>query len=81
MGQVAKRLNLNCKSSWNKYPFPCETSMSALPRYNNRLTRLGFHFLFLGSFAIFGGAVRGFNLLLVLAAVLIGALLIQWRWS
>jgi uncharacterized protein (DUF58 family) len=55
--------------------------MSTPSRFDNRLTRLGFHFLFLGSFAIFGGAVRGFNLLLVLAAMLIGALLIQWRWS
>ena len=48
---------------------------------NNRPTRIGFHFLFLGAFAVFGGAFRGFNLLLVLAAILIGALLIQWRWS
>ncbi len=28
-----------------------------------------------------GGALRGFNLLLVLAGLLIGALIIQWRWS
>jgi len=48
---------------------------------SNRLTRLGTHFLFLGSFAVFGGSVRGFNLLLVLAAILIGALLMQWRWT
>lgn len=55
--------------------------MTIRTRFDSRLTRLGFHFLFLGSFAIFGGAVRGFNLLLVLAAILIGTLLIQWRWS
>lgn len=47
----------------------------------SRLTRLGFHCTFLGSFAIFGGAFRGFNLLLVLAAILLGAMMIQWRWS
>ncbi len=46
-----------------------------------RLTRLGFHCLLLGSFAIFGGAFRGFNLLLVLAAILMGTMVIQWRWS
>ena len=28
-----------------------------------------------------GGALRGFNLLLVLAGLLIGALIVQWRWS
>jgi uncharacterized protein (DUF58 family) len=37
--------------------------------------------LLLGSFAVFGGAIRGFNLLLVLAALLLGGLLIQWRWA
>lgn len=28
-----------------------------------------------------GGALRGFNLLLVLAGLLVGALVMQWRWS
>ncbi len=28
-----------------------------------------------------GGALRGFNLLLVLAGLMVGALLMQWRWS
>jgi len=55
--------------------------MATKTQISNRLTRLGVHFLFLGSFALFGGAVRGFNLLLVLAALLIGALLMQWRWT
>ncbi|MGI9473423.1 MAG: DUF58 domain-containing protein [Rubripirellula sp.] len=51
------------------------------PRRKHRLTRLGFHFLFVGSFAMLGGALRGFNLLLVLAGLLVGALIMQWRWS
>jgi len=51
------------------------------PRRRHRLTRLGFHFLFVGLFAMLGGAVRGFNLLLILAGLLVGALLVQWRWS
>lgn len=55
--------------------------MSTQSRISIRLTRLGFHCAFLGGFAVFGGAARGFNLLLVLAALLIGALLIHWRWS
>lgn len=50
-------------------------------RRRHRLTRLGFHFLFVGSFAMLGGALRGFNLLLVLAGLLVGALIMQWRWS
>ena len=28
-----------------------------------------------------GGALRGFNLLLVLAGLMVGALIMQWRWS
>jgi uncharacterized protein (DUF58 family) len=50
-------------------------------RRKHRLTRLGFHFLFVGAFAMLGGALRGFNLLLVLAGLLVGALIMQWRWS
>lgn len=52
-----------------------------LSRSTSRLTRLGFHFLFVGSFALLGGALRGFNLLLVLAGLLIGILVMHWRWS
>lgn len=51
------------------------------PRRKHRLTRLGFHFLFVGAFAMLGGALRGFNLLLVLAGLLVGTLIMQWRWS
>lgn len=57
------------------------TQQGSEPRHKHRLTRLGFHFLFVGGFAMLGGAVRGFNLLLVLAGMLIGALIMQWRWS
>lgn len=51
------------------------------PRRKHRLTRLGFHFLFVGVFAMLGGSLRGFNLLLVLAGFLVGVLIVQWRWS
>jgi len=50
-------------------------------RQRFRLTRLGLHFLFVATFTMIGGALRGFNLLLVLSGLLIGALLIQWRAS
>lgn len=56
-------------------------TLASEPRRKHRLTRLGFHFLFVGAFAMLGGALRGFNLLLVLAGLLVGALLMQWRWS
>lgn len=49
------------------------------PLYRYRVTRLGFHFLFVALFAILGGALRGFNLLLLLAGLLISIMLIQWR--
>ncbi|WP_168567013.1 DUF58 domain-containing protein [Crateriforma spongiae] len=45
-----------------------------------RLTRLGWHFGFVIAFAMLGGAIRGLNLLLVLAAIMVGALITQWRW-
>ena len=44
-----------------------------------RLTRLGWHFAFIGAFAMVGGAVRGFNLPLVLAGLITGAMLMNWR--
>lgn len=37
--------------------------------------------LFVGTFAIIGGSLRGINLLLVLAGLMVGALLVQWRWA
>ncbi|MGB7347597.1 MAG: DUF58 domain-containing protein [Pirellulaceae bacterium] len=46
-----------------------------------RFTRLGLHFLFVAVFAMAGGAIRGFNLLLVLAGALIAILIVQWRCS
>ncbi len=51
------------------------------PRQQHRLTRLGLHFLFVGTFSVLGGALRGLNLLLLLAGGLMAALLVQWRWS
>ena len=54
---------------------------SSRPDRHRGLTRLGFHFIVVGTFAMLGGALRGFNLLLVLAGLLIGALVVQWRWS
>lgn len=47
--------------------------------YRHRLTRLGFHFLFVAVFAIVGGSLRGFNLLLVLAGLLFSVVIVQWR--
>ncbi|QDT10223.1 DUF58 domain-containing protein [Planctomycetes bacterium K23_9] len=46
-----------------------------------RFTRLGLHCLFVAIFAMAGGAIRGFNLLLVLAGFLVAILIIQWRCS
>lgn len=48
-------------------------------RFRHRLTRLGFHFLFVALFAMIGGSLRGFNLLLMLSGLLVGVVLIQWR--
>lgn len=49
-------------------------------RRRQRLTRLGSHFVFVGTFAILGGSLRGFNLLLVVSGLVVAAMLVQWRW-
>lgn len=46
-----------------------------------RLTRLGWQFAFIAVFAMVGGAIRAYNLPLVLAGLVVAALVIQWRWS
>ncbi|MCC9604059.1 DUF58 domain-containing protein [Stieleria sp. JC731] len=48
-------------------------------RFRDRLSRLGLHFLFVALFAIIGGSLRGFNLLLLLAGLLISVVIVQWR--
>ena len=57
------------------------TSRNARPRQYVAITRLGFHFIFVAAFAMVGGALRGFNLLLILAGILVGAVIMQWRYS
>ncbi|TWU17326.1 hypothetical protein Pla52o_53320 [Novipirellula galeiformis] len=58
-----------------------ESLNSSVQSRKVRLTRLGMHFVFVSTFAMLGGALRGFNLLLVVAGILVGALFVQWRWS
>ncbi|QDS95298.1 hypothetical protein FF011L_40910 [Roseimaritima multifibrata] len=45
----------------------------------NRISRLGVHICFIALFAVLGGSLRGFNLLLIVAGLLFGTLIIQWR--
>lgn len=45
-----------------------------------RVTRLGWQFAFIGVFAMIGGAIRAYNLPLVLAGLIVAALIVQWRW-
>ncbi|MEM9828820.1 MAG: DUF58 domain-containing protein, partial [Planctomycetota bacterium] len=49
--------------------------------YRHRVTRLGIHTLCIATFAILGGAIRGFNLMLILAGLIVAAALVGWRWS
>ncbi|QDV67780.1 hypothetical protein Poly24_14840 [Rosistilla carotiformis] len=46
-----------------------------------RFTRSGYHFGFVALFTIVGAVVRDLNLLAILAGLLIGTLIIQWRFS
>lgn len=45
-----------------------------------RMQRLGWQFVFVGVFAMVGGAVRAFNLPFVLAGLIVGTLILHWRW-
>jgi uncharacterized protein (DUF58 family) len=58
---------------------PVTTSASV--RYRTKIVRLGWHFGFIAAFAILGGSLRGFNLMLILAGAMLGAMIMQWRWS
>ena len=44
-----------------------------------RLTRMGFHFVFVTVFTILGSVIRDLNLLTALSGLLIGVLIVQWR--
>lgn len=46
-----------------------------------RWTRLGWQFAFIGVFAMIGGAVRAYNLPLVLAGLIVAAMILHWRWA
>lgn len=52
----------------------------AVGRVHTRLTRNGVHMAFVAVFAVLGGAARGFNLLVILAGLMVGILLMQWRF-
>ena len=50
-----------------------------LPQVRCRITREGYHFLFMLTFILVGAVLRDVNLLVVLAGVLMAMLLLQWR--
>lgn len=52
-----------------------------LHRVKVRLTRSGYHFSFVAMFTIVGAVVRDLNLLAILAGLLIGTLIVQWRFA
>ena len=47
----------------------------------HKLTRLGVQVLLIGAFGILGGSLNGLNLLVVVASLVLGALVAQWRMS
>lgn len=49
-------------------------------RVRTRLTRNGVHVAFVALFALLGGSIRGFNLLVIVAGLLVGILIVQWRF-
>ncbi|QDV11723.1 hypothetical protein CA51_15980 [Rosistilla oblonga] len=57
------------------------TPADKLHRIKVRLTRSGYHFGFVALFTIVGAVVRDLNLLAILAGLLIGTLVMQWRFS
>jgi uncharacterized protein (DUF58 family) len=61
------------------YDMP-ESDTLAMKRIHTRITRNGVHMAFVAMFAVLGGSVRGFNLLVILAGLMVGILLMQWRF-
>lgn len=61
------------------YDMP-ESDTRAMKRIHTRVTRNGIHMAFVAMFAVLGGSVRGFNLLVILAGLMVGILLMQWRF-
>jgi uncharacterized protein (DUF58 family) len=55
------------------------TAKKGLSPIRTRITREGFHFLFMLTFVLIGAVLRDVNLLVVLAGVLMAMLLLQWR--
>lgn len=49
-------------------------------RVRTRLTRNGVHMAFVALFAVLGGSIRGFNLLVIVAGLMVGILIVQWRF-
>lgn len=49
-------------------------------RVRTRFTRNGIHMAFVAAFAVLGGSIRGFNLLVIVAGLMVGTLLVQWRF-
>jgi uncharacterized protein (DUF58 family) len=62
-----------------KNPDPLEHP-AAWHRVHTRITRNGIHMAFVAVFAMLGGSIRGLNLLVILAGLMIGILLMQWRF-
>lgn len=53
----------------------------SLSRIRFRLTREGYHFLFVLAFIFIGAVIREINLLILLAGTMIGLMIMQWRFS
>ncbi|MCM2372031.1 DUF58 domain-containing protein [Aporhodopirellula aestuarii] len=47
----------------------------------HRMTRLGVQVMLIGVFGILGGSLNGLNLLVVVAAITLGGVMVQWRIS
>lgn len=57
-----------------------EAGQIRVDRIYTRFTRNGLHVAFIAVFAMLGGSVRGLNLLVILAGLMVGILLMQWRF-
>lgn len=57
-----------------------DADVQAMRRIHTRITRNGIHMGFVAIFAVLGGSVRGFNLLVILAGLMVGILIMQWRF-
>lgn len=77
--QIAQRADNEAWQAWSQAENENGREARTAP-VRTRITRNGIHMAFVALFAVLGGSIRGFNLLVILAGLMVGILIMQWRF-